>query len=190
MHKPPYFDETQGFGEFERLELGGHICKILRVEESQSRAGRDMVNIYLDIAEGDQKGYFMRSFENDTRENKKYGCIVYQVVVDDQGNTSKGFKTFVDAVEKSNPGFDKDAIWNDDFAGYFKNKLIGGVFGREQYINRQGEPRWATKCVQFRDVETVRKGVDVPEDKYLTGQNAKPGVHDFSVVDSGDDLPF
>jgi hypothetical protein len=191
MYKPKYFDEIQGYDEFEPLELGGHVCKILKVEETKSSTGKDMINIYLDIAEGKQTGYFMKSFQEDRRENKKYGCIVYQLVLDKDGNTSKGFKTFINAVEKSNPEFQKDAIWGDAFASHFKNKLIGGVFGREQYLNQKGELKWSTKCVQFRSVETVRKGVEIPEDRYLEKQTAKTAQPSgFEVIDNSDDLPF
>ncbi len=194
MYKPNLFDDTQGYDEFEALELGGHICKILKVEETKSRSGKDMINIYIDIAEGRQKDYYLKSFQSDNRENKKYKGIVYQVVTDNNGNTNKGFKTFVDAVAKSNPGFNKDAIWGDNFSSHFKNKLIGGVFGREQYKNQNGELKWSTKCVKFRDVETIRKGVEVPEDKYLEIQKQSQSFSSQDgfegVIDSDGDLPF
>lgn len=190
MKKPNNYETTQAYGDFTPLELGGHICKIMKVEETKSKAGNDMIIISLDIAEGDQKDYFSKQYKADTRENKKWGCIVYQLVEDKDGNTHKGFKTFIKSVEKSNKGFDSDSIWNDDFAGYFKNKLVGGVFGREQYINQNGELKWSTKCVQFRDVETIRKGVEVPEDKYLPGNNNNANNNSsVNVLDDGD-LPF
>ena len=68
---------------------------------------------------------------------------------------------------------------------------MDGVFGREQYINQNGELKWSTKCVQFRDVETIRKGVEVPDDKYLPGNNNNANNNNSSVnvLDDGD-LPF
>lgn len=191
MKRPTNWENTQAYGDFEPLELGGHICKIMSVEETKSRAGKDMIKISLDIAEGEQAGYYAEQYRNDNRNPKKWGCIVYQLLEDDNGNTNRGFKTFVNAVEKSNPGFNSDNIWDDNFCGYFKNKLIGGVFGREQYENSKGDLKWSTKCVQFRDIETIRKGVPIPEDKYLEGTKpATSSNNDFADMPLDDDLPF
>ena len=67
------------------------------------------------------------------------------------------------------------------------------MFGREQYENNRGELRFSTKCMYFRDVETIRKGVEVPPDKLLEG--AKPPVCDplsdyEPIVTDDDDMPF
>lgn len=185
MKKPADFDNVQAFGEFEPLELGGHVCKIMSVEESKSRAGKDMLIISLDIAEGKQANYYANQYKNDTRDNKKWGCIVYTMVYDQDGATSRGFKTFIDIVEKSNKGFITQ--WGDSFGDQFKGKLIGGVFGREEYINNNGEKKFATKCMFFRTVEAVRKGIEAPADKLLQGSSA--GFAQTSQEDD-DDLPF
>lgn len=194
MRKPRGYEEAMVLREYEKLELGGHVCVIKKVEETLSSTNKDMIRIYLDIAEGPQKDYYADQYRNDTRDQKKWGCIVNQVTEDKNGNTSPGFKTFIDAVEKSNPGFDQNRIWDEKFCGYFTGKLVGGVFGREQYENKStGELKWATKCVKFRDVETVRKGVEIPADKYLknTGSPSPfPGGNGFSAVEDDEDLPF
>lgn len=191
MIKPTDWENTQAYGDFEPLELGGHICKIMSVEEMKSRSGKDMIKISLDIAEGEQAGYFAEQYRKDNRPDKKWGCIVYQLLEDNNGNTHRGFKTFVTAVEKSNSAFDSNRIWDERFCEHFKNKLIGGVFGREQYENSNGALKWKTKCVQFRDIETIRNGVPIPEDKYL--ENKKPEASsnsDFQDMSLDDDLPF
>lgn len=195
MQRPNDYDNVQPYGEFTPLKLGGHICKIMQVKETKSKAGRDMLEISLDIAEGDQKDYFANLYRTDTRENKKWGCVVYQLTRDNDGNTSRGFKTFITSVENSNPGF--KAVWGDKFAACFKGKLIGGVFGREQYL-KDGEKKFATKCVQFRSVESIRAGVEVPEDKllpdtgYPSGYTPSPAGDGFMNVPDGsvDELPF
>ena len=191
MKRPNNWENTQAYGDFEPLELGGHICKIMKIEETQSRNGKDMIMIYLDIAEGEQKGYYTEQYRNDNRPNKKWGCIVYQLLEDNYGNTNRGFKTFINAVEKSNSGFDQNAIWDEHFCDYFKNKLIGGIFGREQYENDKGDLKWSTKCVQFRDIETIRNGVPIPADKYLDSPNSQaPSKNEFADMPLDDDLPF
>lgn len=196
MQKPRNYDNTSSFGDFTPLELGGHVCKIIKVEETTSSTDRAMIKIALDIAEGNQKDYYRNQFNKDDRPDKKWGCVVYQLIEDRDGNTSKGFKTFIESVKKSNKGFNEDAIWNDNFASYFKDKLIGGVFGREQYKANDGKFKWSTKCVQFRSVDVVREGVEVPEDKYHKDYknidvtcDTKPHK-DFEEIIDDDDVPF
>lgn len=196
MKQPKNYKDTVGYDEFKALELGGHICKIMGVKEQKSKTGRDMIVISLDIAEGEQKGYYTELYKKDTKpiDQKKWGCVVYQLVEDSDGNANRGFKTFINAVAKSNKGFDETKIWDEKFCEYFKDKLIGGVFGREQYKNASGELRWSTKCVSFRDIETIKKGVPVPDDKYLP--DAQPGMatafsfDDMQADVNEDDLPF
>lgn len=193
MQKPNGYDEAQVYGDFTPLELGGHICKIMSVEEMTSRSGKEMLKISLDIAEGPQKDYYSEQYRNSTFENKKWGCIVYQLTCNDEGNTSKGLKTFLTSVEESNTGY--KVIWGDKFCQSLKGKLVGGVFGREQYKNRNGEFKWSTKCSQFRSIETIKKGVEVPKDKFLKGNTNQEGSSsdnsDFVEIGGEDsDLPF
>mgnify|MGYP001066499549 CR=1 FL=1 len=188
MLKPNDYEQVKAYGEYKPLRLGGHICKIIKVEETFSRSQRPMLNIYLDIADGEQKGYFKNQYDRDDRPDKKWGCIVYQLKRDNEGHTHRGFKTFITCVEKSNPGF--TVVWGDEFSKCFTGKFIGGVFGREQYRNTYGELKWSTKCLNFRSVETIRKGVDIPEDKYLKDTAPKAASNDFEEVTGDDELPF
>lgn len=186
MLKPNDYDHVTAYGEFTPLELGGHICQIMSVEETTSSTGKDMLIISLDTAQQDkQPGYYMEQWKNDDRQDKKWGCRVFQLVLGKDGNTNRGLKTFITAVEKSNPGF--QVQWGDGFAACFKGRLIGGVFGREQYQNSYGDLKWSTKCVQFRSVEAIQKGVDVPEDRYLNGQ--RPQQNPAAGFDSLPDIP-
>lgn len=194
MVKPSNYDNVQEYGEFKPLELGGHICKIMSVEETKSSTGKDMLKIFLDIAEGEQANYYAEQYKADSRADKKWGCIVYQLTEDKDGNTNRGLKTFITSVEKSNKGF--TVAWGDNFTTCLKGKVIGGVFGREQYQNSKGELKFTTKCVSFRSADTVRAGVDVPADKLLQGAAptgiATSGIpSDFEEVTlAAGDLPF
>ena len=197
MKQPKNYNNTQGYDEFEALQLGGHICKIMNVKEEKSKAGNDKIVISLDIAEGDQKGYYTEQYKKDLRpiDQKKWGCVVHQLIEDKDGNTNRGFKTFINSVQKSNKGFDEKNIWDENFCEYFKDKLVGGVFGREQYRNQNGELKWSTKCIAFRDIETIKKGVDIPEDRYLNdSQPGKAsmfeGFESLQPAPDEDDLPF
>lgn len=191
MLKPKDFDQITAYGEFKPLELGGHVCQIMQVDETQSRTGKPMLVISLDTAPQDaQPSYYAEMYRADDRPDKKWGCRVFQLVYDNEGKTSRGFKTFITAVEKSNPGF--QVQWGDEFAACFKNRLVGGVFGKEQYKNSAGELKWSTKCVQFRSVEAIQSGVEVPKDKYLDGNHptTQPSAADIQLTDDDEDLPF
>ena len=189
VNKPNNYDTTQVYGEFEPLELGGHICKIIKVEEVKARTNKDMIAIYLDIAQGRQKDYYSKMYKGNTREQKKWGCIVYQLLEDGDGNTNRGFKTFTTAVEKSNSGF--QIVWGEMFCESLKGKLIGGVFGREQYKKQNGELAWATKCFSFRTTEAIINGVDIPKDReYKEKTNAGNNYYAAESAEDDDDLPF
>ncbi len=193
MEKPKNYDNVQPFGEYEPLEIGGHICKIMKVEEIKSRTGRDMLEIYLDIAEGRQKNYYTKQWNDDKRDNKKWGCIVYQIVTDNNSNASRGLKTFNICVEKSNTDF--KLVWGNDYAKNFKGKLIGGVFGREQYRRFDGSLGFVVRCQSFRSVEAIKNGIEPPKDKLLEDTLLEDTAQDnefYTVVKNIDDndLPF
>lgn len=194
MQKPKNYETTRGYDEYVPLDPGGYVCRVRSVTETKSQTGKDMVEIYLDIAEGDFKGYFAEQYRSDTRENKKWGSIVYQLTEDKDGFCNRGLRTFIDAVAASNAGFDPNAIWGDNFSKFFKDKLVGGVYRREQYANRNGDLRWSTKCFSFKSVDAIRAGVPVPEDKPLDAKRPlynMPSSSDFSELSEDDgDLPF
>ena len=195
MLKPNGFDETQGFSSFEQLEEGGHILIILNVEERKSQAGNDMIVVSFDTDRTDkQAGHFKQRYDDDTRSDKKWpsGGRTYQVCTGSNGNCSKGFKTFIECVEASNNGF--KVQWGDNFATCLKNKLVGGCFGKEEYLNSYGESKFTVKLSGFRTVQDVKEGkVQAPKPKMLenTGNNynSNTGYDDITPVEDSD-VPF
>lgn len=193
MQQPKDFQNVQAYTGFTPLEVGGHILKIMKVEETQSKAGRDMIVIYLDTDKTDsQPNYFSEAYANNTRENKKWNnnAIVRQLVLDAEGATNRGFKTFIDTVEKSNNGF--KVQWGDNFANSLKGRLVGGLFGREEYVNNYGESKFAIKLSNFRTVDEIKRGVDAPKDKLLNPNNeySMPGGGNLTPVDDEGCMPF
>ena len=195
MIKPKGYDEVQAYTGFTPLEAGGHILVIKKIEETKTQKGnRPMINIYIDTDKTDkQPGYYMDQWNNNKNANKQWNnnAIVRQLVYDADGNTNRGFKTFIELVEKSNPGF--KVQWGDNFCKCFVGKLIGGVFAREEY-EKDGVYKFATKHQFFTTVDDIKNGVEVPKDKLLNpGSNNSSGAPDIygdlQVVDDGD-LPF
>lgn len=186
MQKPNDFDTAKGFTEFEPLEKGGHICKIMNIEETKSKTNKDMIVIYLDTDKSDkQPNYYSDLYKNDNRNPKKWSnnAICRQLVLDADGFTNRGFKSFIDCVEESNPGF--KVTWGEKFCDCLKGKLVGGIFGREQY-EYNGKYNFAVKFQNFRTVEMIKKGVEPPADKLLSTSKDDEMMR---VVDDGD-LPF
>lgn len=204
MNKPKDFDTAQCYGEWEPLPAGGYVCKIMKVEETVSKNGADMIIISLDIAEGEYANYFANSYRSDTRPDKKWGCNMYQLIYDpvNKNNTNKGFKTFVTAVKNSNNNF--EPAWGNAFCRSFKDKKVGCIFRREEYIGSDNSSKFYAKPYQLRSAETIKSGkFKIPEDKFLNAppqetpaqnppQNTykNPDLSDFEEIVSDDDLPF
>lgn len=130
MQMPENYNETQINEGFERIEAGGHYGVIKQVSEKKSSTGLDMLVILFDFDEKDkQKGYFMKRFNEDDREDKKYpnDATNYMVVDKSSSYGTKNLKSFITMVENSNTGF--KVQWGDNFCAQFKGKKIGCVFG-------------------------------------------------------------
>lgn len=177
MKRPENYDIVQAVGEFEPLELGGHICVIVQAEEIITRSNKNALKLYLDIAEGRQKGYFQKLYDMDERQPKKWGCTYIQLA---EGASVGYFKALITAIEKSNQGY----IWNWN-ENTLKGKLVGGVFGREQYKNNKNELKFATKCITIRSIYAIIDGIEAPPDKLFYDTN-----DDMFVPIYESDIPF
>lgn len=190
MNKPQDFDTAVGYGE--TLPAGGYVCRIMCVEETVSKTRNEpMIKISLDIAEGPYKDFFAKAYRADKRPDKKwsFNAVVNQLVYDPNGanTTNKGFKTFITAAEESNPNFKTQ--WGDAFCGCFKNKLIGVIFRREQFLASDNSTPFATKAFAFRSADAIRRGVPIPPDKLLddntSGQTATSVPQQYSASNQG-----
>lgn len=153
----------------ERLELGGHICKIQKayVKEFQGKETPEKFEILFieyDIAAPDeQDGYYKRRYAEDAKKdamNAKWKGV-YKVSVpkgDGSENDEKSkvnFKTFITCVEKSNNGYDwQKANWEEST---LVGKLFGGVFGIEEFQNITGETAYTVKCRFVRSVDSIKE---------------------------------
>lgn len=170
MFKPANFDNVKAAGEYTPVSAGGHHMKIMQVSETQTKDGRDMIKVAVDMDGNDsQPGYFTQEFRDDIRPTKSWprGGTVYVVVLDKNGNCSKGFKTFINAVEKSNPGFQTQ--WGDNFAAQFKGRKIGGIYGdvENEWNGKRTMHRELRWFIPIDKVATAR----VPDPVYLENKN-------------------
>lgn len=191
MQKPQGYDEVQVGGDFTPIELGGHHLIIKGVKEQESKSGKQMIVVAFDFAKNDrQPNYFSDLFDKDIRPDKKWpnNGTNYIMAMDyqDSNKTSKSFKSFVTAFERSN---NVTAIWGDKFCDQFKGRKIGGVFGvvEEEY---NGEIKKRHKLRWFCDDSKV-DGASIPEEKLLNNSSSTPSS-DFMAVkeDAGEEIPF
>ena len=177
-----YDEAKEMFNTYEKLEVGGYICKIKGVEVLEKNYGH-LMKVFFDICEGNKKGFYERQYKQrkERDSNAKWSGVYNQTVMSVNLNY---FKTFMAAIEKSNDGY----CWDWD-----ENKLIGkkfgGIFAEEEYLNSQNEIKKIIKCRFIRSVETIRNGdFTVPDIKKVTGHDQI--MHNSYTVTHDDDLPF
>lgn len=173
-------------GEYEKLEAGGYICKIVSAKEEKSKSGKRMLVLALDILDGDKKDYFKKRFDENTSPDKKWsaGAIYRQML---EGEKAAGFlKGLMTSLEASNDGFK----WNWD-EKKLKDLKCGAIFGEEEYEKMDGSIGTSTKVKFIRTIKAIQDGnFKVPELKKLPPKGE--AFEDFvnSVTSDNKDLPF
>ena len=184
MEKLTGYEEAQALtGEFERLEAGGYICKIVNAKEETSKSGKRMLVIAIDIAEGDKKDFFRNRFTENANPDKKWpaGGVYRQML---EGDKAVGYlKGLMTSLEASNTGFKWD--WDEK---KLKDLKCGAIFGEEEYEKLDGSVGTTTKVKFIRTVKAIQDGnFKVPELKKLPQKGE--AFDSFGTV-ADDDLPF
>lgn len=183
MKKPKNYDSIEVFKPFEKLEAGAHICIIKKVEETVSKNGNPIMKYYIDTDKSDkQPNYYMERYKNDTRENKKWGCV-HTIIVDDVEMNVKKLKAFNLAVKASNNNFELD--WNN-YEKQFTGKKVCIVFRNEEFKDEHGAIKKAVKTYYFTTIDEFKNGnIAVPKDKLLNNRS-----NDDLVEVSSEVMPF
>lgn len=187
LKKPNNYDEVELNSEFTPIELGGHKGVIKGVEEYTSEySGNTSLKVSVDTTKDDkQPEYFTELYRNDERDDKKWStsAIKYVSLKEDE-NCVRMLKGFITAVENSNPGFTYD--WNKDI-DQLKGKLVGLVFGLEEYEDNEGKTKTARKLNQFRSIDKV-DNAKIPRVKLLNGEFVEyEDYNKNNVVNTTDD---
>ncbi len=192
-----YYESPAFTGEGAALPAGAYVCVIKRAVDEHPPGGKRRLALFLDIAEGEYKGYYQRRYQADMERdgtNAKWKGVFRQGY---EGEKPLGyFRGMMTSIEKSNPGYKWD--WNERG---LKGKRVGVIFGREQFRGTDGELHWSTKPLFIRSVDAL-KNARIPEDKYAddapkwgaptgtaSGQNSYQ-TDFYDIDDSEDDLPF
>ena len=190
MRKPDNYDETAAqTGGFEQLPAGAYNCIIKDANEIQSKSGKAMLQLRLDIADGKHKDYFQNLY---TTQNRKYADVKWKGIYNQltEGESLGFFKGLIQDIEDSNPGykfnFDEKTL---------KDKKIGGVFGREQFKAQDGTLKFTPKCFYCVDIKRV-KDIDAPADKLIEQSNFNSSYNNAATnspmteIDTDSELPF
>ena len=167
IQKPSDWDSAQAYtGEGQRITPGGHVCRIMGMRQEMSKNNKPMLIVAFDICEGSElDGIYKRQHEMKKKFDaaaKWQGVIRYMLYGKDGVSTNGFFKGFITAVEESNPGWS----WNWDERSV-AGKMVGMVFGEEEYRKQDGSIGSGVKAQQARSVQAIRDGVAVPEKKTL-----------------------
>lgn len=171
-----------------RLPKGGYVCKILTVEENESKNGNPYLVFALDISEGEYMGFFAEDYQSQTGEKKWHFNHRLMIPTDkSKPYTVQLFKTFNAYLEDSNPG------WHFDFSQdekQYRGKTIGVLVNEREYETRSGKRGMTTNIARIVKANTVRSGAyTLPNDVMLKTPAKDDGYFMPDSVED-DDLPF
>lgn len=188
------YDEIQVFEGGAQLPVGGYELTIVGAKVEQF-TNCEILKIAFDIVNHEQfSGFYANRFKSAKAQNPdaKWGGVFDVFIPKDDGSeldgyTKQAFKRFITSVEKSNEGY----VWNWDEKS-LKGKAFGGIFGREEFITKEGDRKFAVKCRFPRSIDSIRNGdYKIPEDKLLKGLNtATATLDDYEEILDPDDMPF
>lgn len=197
MKKPEGYDEAQVInGEYEKLEAGGYICKIINAKEEESKNGNKMLVIAFDIVEGEHKDFYQRRYEQAKKANNDPNNLVkwpnngiYRIVLHKE-STAGLMRGVMTSLEESNAGFKFD--WDKkENEKDLKDKKFGGVFAEEEYEKMDGSIGTTVKLKWFRSVKSIEDGnYEIPEKKKLARNENAFGDFQTTAGNDDDDLPF
>ena len=168
MKKINDWENIKESSDFKRLEAGAYICAIKAVEDVPEK---EYLKIYFDIVKGDEKGYFQKLYDADTRKEKKWP-IAGTLIRSYKDSALSMFKGFITAIEKSN----KNYKWDFNEKSLVK-KYIGLIIADEEYLNQKGQKRVRNYVASVRSLEAIEKGdFTIPalkelDESKLTGVN-------------------
>lgn len=162
---------SEAGGEFDRLEAGGYVCEITKVENFEDK---EYLRVELDIIEGKYKNY-----SADTLERAGFNPTSF--IRSYKSSAAGFFKQFISSIEKSNPGYK----WNWD-ENSLAGKKIGAVVAEEEYEKKNGHTGIRYDIAKVMEVAKIRSGdYTVPPRKTLN----KPAPAQSSYI-ADDDLPI
>ena len=179
--------ESKMSGEFDVLDPGGYVCEIKNAEVLPTRSGGERLVLYIDITEGDRKGFYTAQYKSDTREDKKWRGVYNVFLPLDDGSeqdtwAKNRMNNLVGCIEDGNPGYHWD--WDEK---KLKGKKVALVFRKEEYQRQDGSYGWVVKPFKVISIGACRDG---KWGKYEDKPVANKPKETVDPLDSLGDLPF
>ena len=184
MNKPDNWDTipAKTTGEYSRPKAGAYVCKIVHALEKTSSTNRPMVELYLDIAEGEHAGHFKKLYEflKTNNPEAKWVCVHRRCTDTEQEGYFKGD---ISCIEQSNDGykfnFDLKTLIGKKVGVMFGDKIIGE--------NQDGSPKTAIEPRWLLSTKRVLEGgMNLPKIKEMDKSKITKKADNFD--DSA--LPF
>ena len=157
--------EAKGMDDFKSLPIGAYECVIkdARINTNEEN-GKKTFKVSIDIASGEYKDYFLKRYNSNTNDPKKWDNNAVRYLAYEGDNVSY-FKGFITCVENSNPGYK----WNWDETK-LKDKKICGVFQYEEYEKQDGSKAVKVRLNKFRSLDKIKE-IEVSDSvKLLNGK--------------------
>jgi hypothetical protein len=142
-------------GGFTPLPAGPYVARLTELNDNESR---EYVEAVYDIAEGEHAGYY----SDDWGKSHPYAHHFFMSYKDSALGMLKGR---LDAIAKSNPGFDPEAAWNAGRLDMFVGRLVGINLQEEEYERNDGDTGTRLNVCQVVDAQMVRDGKVKPRAK-------------------------
>lgn len=136
-------NNVQEAGNFEKLCPGGYICRYTDVNDVSDK---EYLYMEFDIAEGRFKDYYKGMSD-------RFGFWSGRCYRSYKEKALPMFKRMISAVQNSNPGY----AWNYDERTLI-GKLVGIVFGEEEYIGNDGTVKTRLYVSYETSVDDIKKG--------------------------------
>ena len=188
-------DVKENDGSFQALPAGAYDCIIKQAKVTTSKKGDEMLVLCLDIAGGNNAGYFTAQFNHRREKNPeaKWPAVSYTLTGLDVGREDPRrqgmLKHVISSIEKSNQGF----TWTSGDEADFNGKHVGCIFREEEYsYTNNGESKIGVGLRADRIIPVSEiKDAKIPPRKALDGK-AVPSAPAQATAPTitQEDLPF
>lgn len=182
---PENWNDIQAVDSLENniLSLGGHENIIIDVSYHTTKEGKEALRVVTDIKENSKfDNYCQKLLDSRTTDDERWpneGTKYFSL-----GEKGIGyFKHFVEVLEKSNNRFLNIVPGEKLELTQFKGMKFAGIYGLQEYKNKDGEIKTSINLVSFTELSKVNEvpipdvklenGMFIPYEEYM---NSKRGV--------------
>ncbi len=167
---PENWNEIQAIDSLENntLSLGEHTNEIKDVSYYTTKEGKRALRVITDIKENSKfDNYCQKLLDSRTTDDKRWpneGTKYFPL----SGRGTGYLKHFIEVLEKSNNRFFNIVPGEDLELTQFKGMKFVGVYGLQEYRNKDGELKTSVSMVSFTELSKINE-VSIPDVKLENG---------------------